>query len=237
MSYVELKHLLADLALEAARAPEKAMWAPTLAAYGTVATVQRPAVPWIELEPVANALGSRFGWIASPESLSRVQEVGVVEHDHGRVRIRAAFAPHLPYLRQQTTRLLDVLWRLRTLPRPQAVPDALSRGVALFNAGLFFECHEFLEDPWRAVSEREKNLYHGLIQVAAAFYHYEKRNRHGAYTLLGKGLGRLATYPSTSLGIDVEAFRKALAPWSEVFEAERGHGVAPPPYPRIGFAA
>ncbi|MEK6556862.1 MAG: DUF309 domain-containing protein, partial [Candidatus Margulisiibacteriota bacterium] len=49
-------------------------------------------------------------------------------------------------------------------------------GILLFNSGLFFECHEYLEDVWRPTTGPERNFYHGIIQAAAAFYHFEKNN-------------------------------------------------------------
>ncbi len=236
MSYVELKHLLADLALEATRHSERATWAPVLAAYGTLATPQRLAVPWIEVQQVASELGGRFRWTATPATLARLVESTLLEHTQGNVTVRSAFAPHLAYLRRHSTRLLDTLARLQTLPASRSVPLELSHGAALFNAGLFFECHEYLEDPWRATGGPEKNLYHGLVQVAAAFYHYEKGNLHGARTLLTKGMRRLESYPATYLGIDLEALRSALEPWMQVFgTGPAAEGEARPAYPQIAF--
>ncbi len=236
MSYVELKHLLADLALEATRHPERATWAPVLAAYGTLATPQRLAVPWSEVQQVANELGGRFRWTATPATLARLLESTLLEHSQGTVTVRSAFAPHLAYLRRHGTRLLETLARLQSLPAPGAVPLDLSRGAALFNAGLFFECHEYLEGPWRATGGPEKNLYHGLVQVAAAFYHFEKGNLHGARTLLTKGVRRLESYPGAYLGIDLKALRSVLKPWMQLFEAELiAEGETHPAYPQIEF--
>ncbi len=236
MSYVELKHLLADLALEATRHPERPTWAPVLAAYGTLATLQRLAVPWIEVQQVANELGARFGWTATPATLARLLESTLLEHSQGTVTVRSVFAPHLAYLRRHGTRLLDMLARLQSLPASRVVPLDLSRGAALFNAGLFFECHEYLEGPWRATGGPEKNLYHGLVQVAAAFYHYEKGNLHGARTLLTKGMRRLESYPAAYLGIDLHALRSALEPWRQAFEAGlTAESKTRPAYPQVEF--
>ncbi len=237
MSYVELKHLLADLALEATRNPKGATWAPILAAYGTLATPQRLAVQWTDLQVLANELGAQFQWTAAPAGLARLHQVGLLEQADGLVRLRPAFETHLGYLRQHTTRLLGLLWRLTTAPPTRSAPDELIRGAALFNAGLFFECHEYLEGAWKATRGPEKDFYHGLIQVAAAFYHYEKRNRHGARTLLAKGLRRLEPYPQEYVGIDLGALRKTLAPWMSAFEAERGDGTSASAYPRVEFTA
>ncbi len=233
MSYVELKHLLADLALKATRSPDDAQWAPLLAAYGTLAEPQRPAVPWTALQEHANHLGARFGWTATTESLVRLLEGHLLENTDRQIAVRPGFVPHLAYLRRHATRLLEVLARLAS-PAPQNVPDGLRRGAALFNGRLFFECHEYLEAPWRATSGPGKGFYHGIVQVAAAFYHYEKPNLHGARTLLAKGLRRLEPYPAHYLGINLEAFRKALRPWMGEF-ANVAEETAQRAYPTIEF--
>jgi len=235
MAYVELKHLLADLALEAARYPKRATWAPILAAYAALATPERLAVPWIEVQQLANELGSRFRWRATAESLSRLVESTLIEHNHEHVAMRSAFGSHLAYLRRHSSRLLDALERLQKLPASRSVLVELNRGVALFNAGLFFECHEHLEGLWRATTGPEKNLYHGLVQVAAAFYHYEKGNLHGARTLLAKGMRRLESYPAVYMGIHLQTMRHALGPWMRVFGGEPAAEEGRPVFPQIEF--
>lgn len=233
MSYVDLKHLLADLALEATRRPEEASWAPLLAAYGMLADSQRPAVPWTTLRDQATRVGARFGWIPTNAALAHLVGAHLLEEHEGLVSVRPPFVPHLPYLRRQTSRLVDVLADLAEGTTPRTVPDELRRGVALFNAGLFFECHEYLEGLWRATSGPEKDFYHGIVQVAAAFYHYEKRNPHGARTLFGKGLQRLERYPTHYLGINLTAFLDALQPWVASVAARALSGGPQQPYPRI----
>jgi hypothetical protein len=148
--------------------------------------------------------------------------------------LKPQYGPYLRYFRQQTSRLIEALRFLTTSGRPRASSD-LQRGIALFNAGLFFECHELLEGLWRATSGPDKDFYHGVVQVAAAFYHYEKHNRHGAVTLLTKGRDRLAPYPSSYLGVDVAAFRKSLEPWAVMFDAQAEERW-PQSFPHIVFA-
>lgn len=233
MSYIDLKHLLADLALGAIRHPAHASWAPLVTAYGGLANLGRAEVEWTTIRERAHELGARFGWRPAKPELARLVQCGLFEEDGDFIRIHASFVRHLGYLRQQATRLLDALWEVKS-PRPSpSVPDVLRRGVVLFNTGLFFECHEWLEDVWRATGGPAKNFYHGIVQVAAAFYHYEKRNLHGAETLLKKGMRRLVPYPAVYLGIDVAALREALQLWAEHFEARTERIERPGDYPRI----
>src|SRR6266511_5186574 len=46
------------------------------------------------------------------------------------------------------------------------VKGAVAQGVRVFNAGLFFEYHELIEDHWRAETGDRKRFLQGLIQVA-----------------------------------------------------------------------
>ncbi len=52
-------------------------------------------------------------------------------------------------------------------------------GVALYNAGRFWQAHEALEAAWRQAAEPERPLWQGLIQAAAAMLHRERGNEHG----------------------------------------------------------
>ncbi len=231
MSYVDLKHLLANLALEAVRDPDRAAWAAVCAAYATLAKPDDPIVSWNTLRRTAEPLCVRFGWQLRPNDAGLLVARGLLDVGEQTVALRPQFAPFIGYLARQSSRLLEALWTIKTLGGGM---DDFRRGVALFNAGLYFECHEMLEGVWKATAGSDKTFYHGIVQIAAAFYHHEKRNRHGARTLLTKGLQKLAAYPDRHLGVDLEAFRRTLQPWAEHFSAG-----APAPVgalPRISVA-
>ena len=57
-----------------------------------------------------------------------------------------------------------------------------ARGVALYNAGRFWEAHEALEVVWRAAVPPARACWQGLILAAAAMLHRERGNRHGLLT-------------------------------------------------------
>ncbi len=59
-------------------------------------------------------------------------------------------------------------------------PPALIRGLAQFNAGEYWECHETLEVLWRADPRPIRALYQGILQVGVAFYHLHRGNYNGA---------------------------------------------------------
>ena len=103
---------------------------------------------------------------------------------------------------------------------------AVERGVLVFNAGLFFEYHEWLEDHWRAETGDRKRFLQGLIQVAVGLHHWEHANYRGATLLLREGAERLAVGRPCLLGLDVEAFYhevQRLRAALETPEPQRSH--------------
>ncbi len=87
------------------------------------------------------------------------------------------------------------------------------RGIDCFNRRQFFECHEVLEEIWLEEPAREKPYYQGIIQVAAAFHHYQKGNLRGASSLMRAGAEKLRRYPPGHRGLDVAGLLAQLAPW------------------------
>lgn len=95
-------------------------------------------------------------------------------------------------------------------PEEQA---ALAEARRLFEAGLYFECHDVLEEAWSGHRGPARELLQGLIQAAVAFYHLGNGNRAGARSLLARALARLAPYPAAALGLDVQDLRGQLQAW------------------------
>ena len=75
-----------------------------------------------------------------------------------------------------------------------AVNSEFRRGVELFNAGEFYECHEVLEDLWRPSEGAARFFLQSLIHLAVGFYHHQQGNQTGAELQLRKGLRKLAGY-------------------------------------------
>jgi predicted metal-dependent hydrolase len=49
-------------------------------------------------------------------------------------------------------------------------PQLLRQGIAQFNAGHYFECHETLEALWRSETRPVRDLYQGILQVGWIAY-------------------------------------------------------------------
>jgi len=80
---------------------------------------------------------------------------------------------------------------------------ALAKGIAEFNAWRFYDCHETLEDVWRAEDSGLADFFQGIIKVAAAFHHLLRGEHKGTVNLLGHALTLLAPYRPACLGVDV----------------------------------
>jgi uncharacterized protein len=79
-------------------------------------------------------------------------------------------------------------------------------GVAEFNEGEFYACHDTLEAIWMEASEPERTFYQGILQIAVACYHLGHGNQQGAMILLGEGMKRLRPYQDYALPIRLSEF-------------------------------
>lgn len=204
MSYVKLKHTLAAISLDAIQHPDRARPAGVLSAYARRSGA-RGCAP-------AAAL-ARLSGLPSGEVRRLLLGTGLFESrgEGGDVclTLAAAFRPFAAYLRRQAARTA-VAEKLAAAPRRTGIPEEIWRAAALFNAGLFFECHEYLEDIWRAAPPPERAFYHGLVQAAAGCYHLEKGNVHGARTLIQKAVAKLEPYAPVHQEVMIAAFLAGL---------------------------
>jgi predicted metal-dependent hydrolase len=80
----------------------------------------------------------------------------------------------------------------------------LAKGIEEFNTHRFFECHETLEDIWRAERRPLRQFYKGVIQVAAGFHHLGRNNWKGTVNKLESGTRYLEPFRPRYLGLDVQ---------------------------------
>jgi len=89
----------------------------------------------------------------------------------------------------------------------------LAKGVAEFNSGRFFECHDTLEELWMGTRGPARDFFQGLIQIAVGFYHINHRNLTGGESQLDKGLKKLAAYGDAYAGIELALLRSQIQSW------------------------
>ncbi|MBI3935036.1 MAG: DUF309 domain-containing protein [Acidobacteria bacterium] len=92
-------------------------------------------------------------------------------------------------------------------------------GIALFNRGEFFECHEVLEAVWLESSGEEKIFLQGLIQVAVSFHHLRRGNFTGSSRLMRAGLEKISSSSACQHMIHVGSLLQYLKPLAERIEA------------------
>src|SRR5919201_152454 len=116
---------------------------------------------------------------------------------------------------------------LATLPPATAhagLDAVLDTAARLYEAGLYFEVHEWLEPHWIAASGETREALQGVIQTAVGWQHLANDNVAGARSLLVDGAARLRGRRLGARGFD--AFARATAA-----AADRLPSAAPPPFP------
>jgi len=101
--------------------------------------------------------------------------------------------------------------------------ECLAEGVALFNAGHWYEAHEVWEEAWKRESGARRGLLQGLILVAAGWLKQTEGRAEGARTLFTRALERLEPLPFTCEGVDVGVLVSQVRQWREA--GAQGHPV------------
>ena len=94
-----------------------------------------------------------------------------------------------------------------------SVIEAVRKGVAEFNAGKFFECHDTLEEVWQTVRGQSRDFFQGLIQISVGFYHLRNGNLRGGESQLEKGLRNIARYGDSYAGMELAILRREVQSW------------------------
>jgi uncharacterized protein len=111
---------------------------------------------------------------------------------------------------------------------PEERERLFRRGIDLFDQGRFFEAHEAWEEIWRSTTPEPKDLFQGLIQVAAALHqHLDLKRMEGPRRTLAKARRNLQPFAPAALGIDISDLLDQVGRWEGWLEGREGE--APPP--------
>ncbi len=230
--YVRLKHMLSALALDTLERPSRRKVVRWLAAYCDQVHSAPDGARY--RHPLAAVAARARAGSSAATPPAWIEEQGLLVRIDGALMLPEGFQPHFAYMNRQVHRLQAALRALARGRAPRGRAAIMRKAAALFNNGLFFECHEFLENVWRTAPEAERGFYHGIILIAAAFYHHEKGNLHGTSVKFRQGLTYLRPYPPRYQGVRLDRWIQALAPWRERIEAGQISGaLAPEEIPRI----
>jgi predicted metal-dependent hydrolase len=146
---------------------------------------------------------------------------------HVVLQVPEVYRPYVDEIRDETATLWRAvcgLYRMLNATRT-GIPAEVLRGVVLFEAGLYFACHEYFETLWGRIEDVASDFYQGLIQVAVALQHVQSGNVRGALILCHDGMRRLQRYPDVYKGLDLAAFLQQLATLQQDL-AQHGAGTA-----------
>ena len=90
-------------------------------------------------------------------------------------------------------------------------PELLVEAARLFNAKLYFEAHDYLEDAWRDAQGDERAFLQALIHVSVGMYHVAAANHQGAVNLLTRALEALARFSPSTAGLEVAALADTVS--------------------------
>ncbi len=105
---------------------------------------------------------------------------------------------------------MDTFLNQSDAPCLSPLPPAAIRGLEHFNAGEYFEAHEFLEAAWRAERGAVRELYRGVLQVAVGYYHIQRGNLVGARKMFKRSRAWLAPFPAVCCGINLQRLRQDM---------------------------
>ena len=104
----------------------------------------------------------------------------------------------------------------------------LLKGIEEFNQGLYFQCHETLEEVWLEENGEDRLFYQGIIQIAVGYLKWEEGVMMGAIKLWRSGLEKLAAYPAVHLGVRLNSFIDHVrGNLGEIEIAHRKGGIVP----------
>lgn len=108
-------------------------------------------------------------------------------------------------------------------------------GIEHFGRGEFFAAHEAWETIWLSQNPEPRDLFQGLIQVAAAMHGFHGLRRTlGPRNTLAKASRHLEPYSPSTLGLDIAALLESVQAWRSWLEAPGGEP-PPPPVLRQGI--
>jgi hypothetical protein len=96
------------------------------------------------------------------------------------------------YIEDRIMRYQSVMARIQS--PGISVEDTHAIAILLWNQGLFFEVHEWIESKWLQSRGAEKQLLQALIRAAGAYVHLEAGNLERAGRLAGKALPPLVQH-------------------------------------------
>jgi predicted metal-dependent hydrolase len=113
---------------------------------------------------------------------------------------RSRFVKAMPELIEKYSRVWDREALVKSCLDP--LPADAIKGLEAFNAGQYYESHEYLEDAWNEDKGSSKEAFKAVLQVGVAYLQIERANYPGAVKMFLRARQWLAPLPDTCRGIN-----------------------------------
>jgi uncharacterized protein len=177
------------------------------------------AIPWarwiavLKSSPATRRLPILcFGSHKDVEAITSAQSAGA-----DLVVARSRFTAEMGDLFQKLARVPNSDALAKTCAQP--LSDLARRGIALFNEGEYYKCHDDLEEAWRQDSSPGRDLYQGILQTGIALYQVKRGNYRGAVKMLLRLRQWLEPLPDTCRGVNVARLRDNVAAYHQAITA------------------
>jgi sugar phosphate isomerase/epimerase len=94
-------------------------------------------------------------------------------------------------------------------PCAEPLPEGVRAGIALFNAGRYYEAHEEIEHEWHAERRPIRLLYQGILQIGVGLHHARGGNHRGAVLLLTDGIAKVSQFLPACQGVPTAVLAQA----------------------------
>ena len=84
----------------------------------------------------------------------------------------------------------------------KTLPPGLREGIALFNAGDYYDCHEVIEHEWHAERGPIRRLYQGILQIGVGLHHIRGGNQRGGDSVARRRYRQGQRVRSDRFGLD-----------------------------------
>lgn len=108
----------------------------------------------------------------------------------------------------------------------EPMPALVKVGLDAFNAGEFYDAHEYLETAWMQEAGEVRNVYRGILQIAVAYYHIQAQNYRGALKMFLRALQWLEPLPDHVHRINIAKLRQDARKARQAMEALGADGLA-----------
>jgi predicted metal-dependent hydrolase len=119
---------------------------------------------------------------------------------------RSRFVKAMPELIVKYSRVWDREALVKSCQDP--MPAKAIKGLEEFNAGLYYEAHEYLEDAWNEDLSPSKEAFKAVLQVGVAYYQIERANYPGAVKMFLRARQWLAPLPDICRGINFAKLKR-----------------------------